>query len=304
MSENETNLIDAHVHIYPAEVSADPAAWARVRNEPLWGALVTPNPARRVKQGWADCERLLRDMDAAGIERSILLGWYWERQETCEWHNRYYLECVRTHPDRLSAFATVQANTIDAALREMEWAADNGFIGLGELCPRAFGASLAHPDWMRVFDCAARKGWPVNLHVTDPAGRPYEGRVETPLEEFVQLATELPDLRIILAHWGGGLLFHEFNRHCRRVLANVCYDTAASPLSYDGEIYARAVATVGADRILFGSDYPLLVFPPDQTEPDLRRLVAGVRACGLPSGARSAVLGGNASRLLKKNEPP
>jgi predicted TIM-barrel fold metal-dependent hydrolase len=129
-------------------------------------------------------------MDAAGIGRSILLGWYWQRQETCEWHNRYYLECVQAHPDRLSAFATVQANSVDAALREMEWAADQGFIGLGELCPRAFGTSLLEHNWMRVFQNAAERGWPVNLHVTDPAGRSYEGRVQTPLEEFIQLAAE------------------------------------------------------------------------------------------------------------------
>ena len=298
MSENKPVFIDAHVHIYPAEVSADPATWARARNELMWGGLVTPSPKRRVRQGWADCEQLLRDMDAAGIARSILLGWYWERQETCEWHNRYYLECIRAHPDRLSAFVTVQANSVDAALGEIEWAADNGFIGLGELCPHAFGTSLLDQNWMRVFRSAAQRGWPVNLHVADPVGRPYEGRVGTPLEEFVQLAVELPDLRLILAHWGGGLLFHEINKYYRTILANVCYDTAATPLSYDRGIYNRAVAAIGADRILFGSDYPLLVYPPDQREPDLRRLVADVRACELSPGTFAAVLGGNAARFI------
>lgn len=298
MPKHTTGRIDAHVHIYPAEVAADPTGWARARNETKWGALVTPSPRRRVRQGWADCDQLLRDMDTAGIEHSILLGWYWEQQETCEWHNRYYAACVRDHPDRLSAFATVQAGAGEAALREIEWAVDEGFIGLGELCPQAFGASLLDPDWMRVFEYAVDRGWPVNLHATDPAGRPYEGRVDTPLEDFVSLAIRLPELRLILAHWGGGLVFHEANRHCRRALANVLYDSAATPLSYDRDVYQRAVSIVGAERVLFGSDYPLLVYSPEQQKPDLCRVVADVEKSGLSAQAMAAVLGANAARIV------
>ena len=44
---------------------------------------------------------------------------------------------------------------------------------------------------------------PVNLHVTDPDGRAYPGRVETPLTDFIALAREFPKLNFILSHWGG-----------------------------------------------------------------------------------------------------
>lgn len=295
-----SGIVDAHVHLYPGEASADPAAWARHRGEPLWGALVTPQPGRRVQQGWADVDRLLRDMDAAGVERAVLLGWYWQRHDTCVWHNRYYASCVRAHPDRITAFATVQADAgADAAIAEMNRARDDGLRGLGELCPWSGGGSPLDDAWQAVLAHAVTLGWPVNLHVTDPASRLFPGRVVTPLEDVVAVARQQPGLRLILAHWGGGLVFHELNAHARQALQNCLYDTAATPLLYDPAIYRAAVQAVGAERVLLGSDYPLLVFPKDQREPDLTRMVAQVRGAGLDDAALAAVLGGNARRLLR-----
>ncbi len=294
-----TGIIDAHVHLYPKEASADPAAWAERMGEPLWGALVTPQPGRRVQQGWADCERLLRDMDAAGVERAVLLGWYWQRHETCVWHNRYYAACVRSHPDRISAFATVQASAGEAeAITEMNRARDDGLIGLGELCPWSGGGSPLDEAWQAVFAHAVALNWPVNLHVTDPASRLFPGRVVTPLADIVALARQQAGLRLILAHWGGGLLFHELNAHARQALRHCVYDTAATPLLYDPAIYRAAVQAVGGNRILFGSDYPLMVFPKDQREPEFTRVLAQVREAGLDEAATAAVLGGNARQVL------
>jgi hypothetical protein len=293
-----TGIVDAHVHLYPAEVAADPAAWGARMGEPLWTNLVTPQPGRRVRQGWADAERLLRDMDAAGVERAVLLGWYWERQETCAWQNRYYAACVRAHPDRLWAFATVQAAAGRAAIDEMRRARDDGLAGLGEACPWAFGASPAAEAWLAVFAEAARLGWPVNLHVTDPRSRPYPGRVDTPLAGVAALAEAVPGLRLVLAHFGGGLALREMEPGWRRALAGAVFDTAAAPLLYRSEACREAVAAAGPERVLFGSDYPLMVYPKTQTEPDLRRVVEDVRAAGLGAEAERAVLGGNARRLL------
>jgi uncharacterized protein len=294
-----TGIIDAHVHLYPPEVAADPAGWAERMGEPLWAALVTPQPGRRVQQGWADIDRLLRDMDAAGVERAVLLGWYWQRHETCARHNSTYAASVRAHPDRLSAFATVQAGTdATAALDEMARARDDGLIGLGELCPWSGGGSPLSEPWLAVFARAVEMRWPVNLHVTDPASRLFPGRVNTPLEDVVALAERLPGLRLILAHWGGGLIFHELNAHARKALRHVVYDTAATPLLYDPAIYAAGVRAVGAERVLFGSDYPLMVFPKEQREPDFTRVLAQVRDAGLDGDTLAAVLGGSARQVL------
>ena len=60
----------------------------------------------------------------------------------------------------------------------------------------------------------------------------------------------------------------------RQDLQNVYYDTAASPLLYDQRVYRAVADCVGAERILFGSDYPLRVFPREQKEPDFVRPVS------------------------------
>jgi predicted TIM-barrel fold metal-dependent hydrolase len=62
-----------------------------------------------------------------------------------------------------------------------------------------------------------------------------------------------------LAHWGGGLFFYALmKKEVKQTLKNVYFDTAASPYLYDPEVYKSAIQLVGIDKILFGSDYPLL----------------------------------------------
>ena len=110
-------LVDCHTHRYPPEVFADPTGWARARGENHWAQLVGPRAdGRRSLQGWADRDQMLRAMDEAGVERCVLLGWYWERQETCAWHNEWMARWVREDPDRFSAFASVQPRA-GAAIR-------------------------------------------------------------------------------------------------------------------------------------------------------------------------------------------
>ena len=44
----------------------------------------------------------------------------------------------------------------------------------------------------------------------------------------------------------------------KKTLANVYFDSAASPFLYSPRIYTQAIETVGSEKLLFGSDYPLL----------------------------------------------
>lgn len=287
-------LIDAHVHLYPEEVDRDPAAWAAARGEQHWAVLCTRRRRDgRPVQTLPTVSGLLAAMDAAGVEKAVLLGWYWEHAATCAWQNRFYAQTVRAHPDRLAAFATVHPGVgVDEARREMRRACDEGLIGLGELSPHSQGYSIDDDTFRSVLDYAAELGWPVNLHVTDPQSRPFPGRVETPAADFLRLAQRHPQTTFILAHWGGllPLTNPEF-----RTLPNVNYDTAASPLLYGSEVWSRAIKTIGAERILFGSDFPLNLYPKLDETPGLVRLVQEARTAGVSD----AVLGGNVARLLR-----
>ena len=134
---------------------------------------------------------------------------------------------------------------------------------------------------------AGELGLPVNLHVTDPQSRPYPGRIETPAEDFVGLARRFPQTTFVLAHWGGLFPLHDARF---RALTNVFYDTAASPLLYGSEVWTKAKS----DRILFGSDYPLILYPQTDAAPGFGGLIAEAKG----AGATDAVLGGNAAKLF------
>jgi predicted TIM-barrel fold metal-dependent hydrolase len=116
--------------------------------------------------------------------------------------------------------------------------------------------------------------------------------VQTPADDFVRLAEGHPDATFILAHWGGMLALADprFQK-----LKNVYYDTAASPLLYDHGVWGRALAALGNDRVLFGSDFPLNLYPRLAVEAEMERFVAEAKAASVPA----AVLGDNARRILR-----
>jgi predicted TIM-barrel fold metal-dependent hydrolase len=94
---------------------------------------------------------------------------------------------------------------------------------------------------------------------------------------------------VILAHWGGGFFFYELMPEVARITRNVYYDTAASPFLYRPRVYSTALHIVGPDRILWGSDFPLL--PPS-------RYFREIAAAGIPARARAKIQGENARRIL------
>lgn len=234
-------------------------------------------------------------MDSAGVDRAVLLGWYWETHESCAWQNRFYADCVRAYPDRLSAFAAVHPAAGEAALVEIRRAHSEGLIGLGELSPHSQHIVMDDPRWLAVLELAGALGLPVNLHVTDPspATGNYPGRVETPLADFAGMSQAFPNVSFILAHWGGC-----WWRHGVRMPGNVRFDTAASPLLYEPAVFAEGIAACGADRVLWGTDYPLDLYPRDPVTEPMNGFFAQARAA-LPAGVAGNVLGGNASRLLR-----
>ena len=288
-------IIDAHVHLYPTEVDLDPAGWATRSGERHWAVLCTRRRRDgRPVQSLPTVNELLRAMDAAGISRAVLLGWYWEKPETCGWQNRFYADCVRAHPDRLSACATIHPSAgLEATLAEVRRAHTNGLIGLGELSPHSQVFPMNDPVFAEVLGLAGELRMPVNLHVTDPASRPYVGRIETPLADFVRLARAFPATTFVLAHWGGMLPVVDPGATAA-TLPNVYYDTAASPLLYERGVWTHALSAFGANRVLFGSDFPLNLYPKLEEEPGLVRFVTEAKAMG----AGSEVMSGNAARVF------
>ena len=291
-------IIDSHVHCYPPEVVADPGGWAAARGESHWAELHVPAPGRSSIAGWTDADGLLADMDKAGVERAVLLAWYWENQETCDLQNRWHIDWVREHPDRFIGFAAVQPMAEERAFEAVRRAIGQGLSGIGEMLPAAQGFSHTNSTWMRILDWAQEENLPITIHVSEPVGHDYAGRVETPLEEYQWLVRQFPNLKMILAHWGGGLPFYELNATCRSDFQNVFYDTAASPLLYDKKVFRVVAELAGADKILFGSDYPLRLFPKLDKKPGFERFLEQIDNAGLTDIQKEKILGGNARKLF------
>ncbi|MCJ7832895.1 MAG: amidohydrolase family protein, partial [Deltaproteobacteria bacterium] len=131
---------------------------------------------------------------------------------------------------------------------------------------------------------------PVLLHTNEPVGHQYPGKGRVPFWDLYELIKAFPTTCFILAHWGGGLWWYQLmKREVREVLANTYFDTAASPFLYRPEIYQYAFKIIGIEKILYGSDYPLLT---------LDRYLKELNQAGLTQEQQSAILGGNSQRLL------
>jgi predicted TIM-barrel fold metal-dependent hydrolase len=274
-------IVDSHTHIFSPEIVAQREAF---RERDAWFGRLYASPKARM----ATAEDLVAAMDEAGVDVAVTFGFGWSDPGLCRMANDYTAEAVRAYPGRLIGLACVNP-AVAGAPAEVMRAASVGLRGIGELMPDGQGFSLADVDTLAPLMEAARElGWPVLSHATEPVGHSYAGKGSPSLAAAVKLAGRFPGATLILAHWGGGLLFYELMPEVRAALANVYYDTAASRYLYDDGIFPVAAGLVG-DRVLFGSDYPLL---------DPGRFLSRVRAAGLPEQALDAMLGGNAARLF------
>lgn len=296
-----SDVIDFHVHHYPTEVLEDPVSWATARGEYYWASLVGPQPGGKPSiQGRATTEKLIAAMDAAGVARAVMQGWYWQDQSTCNLHNDFQAQCLREHPDRLLAFASVQPRHGLDVLDDLKRAYDAGHCGVGEVFHKAQGFSIKDPVWLAVVEWAVTYQLPILMHVSEPVGHTYPGKLDSPFKDYQWLAATYPELKLVLAHWGGLMPFYELNPEFKKIAHNIYYDTAASPLIYSKDVYKAVVGTVGEQKILFGSDYPLRLYPGLQKEPDMLKMLHEVNNSGLSQAQLQAILYQNAQTLLNK----
>lgn len=275
--------IDVHTHIFPPGIVRERELFFDA--DPAFRLLYASQKARL-----ATAESLLDAMDRHGIERSVVFGFPWQDGELASRHNDYVLESASKSSPRLIPLGCV--NPLAAAgPREAERCFRSGARGLGELAlygPCDPGEALKRFEPL-VECCRSNEGL-LLVHANEPVGHSYPGKAPLRLEFYYALARLAAGIPLILAHWGGGLCFYELlAREAPEVLTHVYYDTAASPFLYRPAIYRHATDILGAGKILFGSDFPLL--PPD-------RYFREMAAAGLTAEEQEAIGGGNAAVLL------
>jgi predicted TIM-barrel fold metal-dependent hydrolase len=280
-------IIDFHTHIFPA--------WLRERRDEYIErdacfSLLYSQPKARL----ATAEELLAAMDEAGIDLSVVLNIGWESHELCVKTNDYILDSVSRYPGRLIGFCAIQPRAGDAAIAEMQRCARAGAKGIGELRSDVQEFDLTDEGTMKpVVDAALKHDLVLLTHSSEPVGHEYSGKGGITPEVLYSFITAFPKLRLVCAHWGGGLPFYALMPEVARALANVLFDTAATVFLYKPEVFEQVSHMIGSDKILFGTDYPLM---------HQSRVLAQVQSARLSEEDKVKILGANAEKLLYCDE--
>ena len=275
--------IDFHTHIFPPQMRENRELY--VRRDKTFAALYADPKARM-----ASAENLIAVMDEDGVDVAVTMGIGWSDYDTAREANDYIIEASAHSRGRIIGFAGINPAWGSRAVAEAERCADAGLRGIGELHPDTQSFDLADRDAMSgLIRVAEERRLIVTTHSSEPVGHLYTGKGSVTPQVLMQFIDNFPDATIVCAHWGGGLPFYALMPEVASALHNVYFDSAASPFLYTPQVYGTVSSLVGADKMLFGSDYALL-------RP--RRLLNEIDASSLTPEEREAVQGGNAARLL------
>jgi len=274
-------IIDSHTHIFPDEVRKDREAFCK--KDEGFSFIYKSSKAKMV-----GVEDLIVSMDESRIDRSVICGFPWNQPDLCSLHNQYLLESASQYPSRLIVFVTLLFSNPDWSGKELNRAIERGARGVGEIAFYRDEMTSQDVHFMRpILTQMEEQEIPLLLHTNETLGHSYPGKGRTPLDRFYELILSFPNLSIILGHWGGGLPFYELMPEVAKSMVNVYYDTAASPFLYSKKIYAIAREMVGVEKILFGTDFPLI---------SPRRYFKELEESGLSKQDQEKILGLNFSK--------
>lgn len=196
---------------------------------------------------------------------------------------------IARHPARFQGFATLpMASPPDAAL-ELERSVRRLGLAGAMLCGRTRDKNLDHPDFLPVFDTAAKLRVPLFVHPQVPQravrevyysgfgdavdtafatfalGWHYEAGIQFVRLMLAGIFDKYPDLQIILGHWGEVILFYlerlnvlaRVAKLQRSVADYICRNLYVTPSGMWSPSYLqRTLEIVGPERLLFSTDYP------------------------------------------------
>jgi len=251
-------------------------------------------------------------MDVAGYALAAAQAAAWSRLQ-----NEALAASLAEAGGHHRGLATVPLQDPQLAADELRVAVTSLGLGGVMIDPNALGRPLGDRAFDPFWRMAAELGVPVVLHpflleAVERFGRHYlHNLVGYPFETTLAAASlilggtldRFASLDVVLVHGGGFLPYHigRFDRgHQGRPEARI--DGAQRPSSYLRRFHydtlvqyppalAYLVQTVGADRVMLGSDHPFWLGDPEP--------LAIVREAGLTAEAQAAIVGGNAARIFR-----
>jgi predicted TIM-barrel fold metal-dependent hydrolase len=319
-------IIDMHAHVaIPAYLAALAESGVRPPGYSSRGQAASPTSGGQSADSPSAIAERLAMMDRAGVATQILfpsLAPYLPDEaravQAARLANDRHAALARAHPGRFLGLAALPLPHVDAALDELR----RGLDGLGlagvSLHTTCLGTATADPRFDAIFAEMNRRKVLLILHPSvNGLQSPLltDWHLETsagPLLEDVTIALQLiaanipvryPDLRIVVPHLGGGLatmldrLDNQMPLAVRGLKARpsemaraMWYDTVSHG---SAPALRAAVEAFGADRIVPGSDYPVLL----SFEPYVRTF--GYVRDAVSKAAADRILHHNAAALLR-----
>jgi predicted TIM-barrel fold metal-dependent hydrolase len=284
--------VDVHVHVFDR------------LSEEFPRGVSTLAPAERT----ATAEQLLREMDAAGIARAVLIDMGGTKLE----EHRYVTSCVRRWPDRFVATGLVDVNDPDPPARLRELVAATGIKGirLGNLGDPATAAAEKLTAY-GLFEVAAELGLNINVYASSAQ-----------VANLALLAAAFPKVTISLDHLGVCpttamgvdrwvrprfddeplppatypriLDLARFPNVHVKISGEYAFSKVPYPYGDMQSMVERVYRAFGSGRMMWCSDFPWIV-----VEPGYGRLAALLdhHLPGIPAGEREQIMGGNGLRV-------
>jgi uncharacterized protein len=303
----EIELFDAHTHLFSYRLFETLIGQSASLNKEV-------DPMSRVSQmtGWVMPSRdpaelasvWKAELDKHHISAAMLMASVPGDEDSIA-------QAVAAFPERITGGFMFDPSKPDAELRAVR-AFDQLKLRVICLFPAMHHYSVAENDGVRtvVALAAERPGTAVFIHcgalsvgVRKKLGLPslFDMRRSNPLEVY-KLAAEFPKAPVIIPHFGAGM-FRE-----ALMLADLCpnvyLDTSSSNswMKYEASplelktIFARAIAVVGHERLLFGTDSSF--FPRGWRAPVFESQVEALAEIGVSSERATEIFGGNLRRIL------
>jgi aminocarboxymuconate-semialdehyde decarboxylase len=325
------HAVDVHAHWYPSafldllgrEGPAHGLEWRETEQGPqfrLRSVMTGPAGPRFI-----DLDARMQAMDEQGVAMHALSlsqpMVYWAGRELgMKLAATYNDECARAHeksPERFVGLAALPMHEPDLARREAERVAKLPGVRGVYMATAILDRELYDESFFPVYEALEGLGLPMFLHpvfvigeerlkkfyLTNLLGNPFESAIAAAHLIFGGVLDRFPRLEVVLPHAGGAFpwLVGRLNRgwekraDLRRIerapveyLRRFHYDT----IGYSDAVLEYLVKTVGADRVVMGSDY---CFPIAYEQP--ARMVADNSRLG--AADKEAILFGNARRLLR-----
>ncbi len=311
-------LIDAHYHLVAREWLPE-GWWQTVVNMYINGmkAVGMEMPPEMVMETlipslWdPQGEALINDMNANGIDKTVLLPLdYWllygENTATLDKQLKAYSALQQKHPDKIIAFATVDARRPNAWEIIERGIKDLGLKGVN-LYPQT-GFFINDPRTRRLLDKIYEMGLPLVCHTGQQGPAPFRGKYGDPLY-LDDIVVDYPNMTIIAGHmafgWHEQLFYQAGLKYNLATDVSAWQDVARNNLRKFCQVLRQALDRMGKDRVLFGTDNPFVSAL--MSTKDYADLIKGLPQ-NAPDGITftedevNAILGDNAVRIFKLNK--